>query len=113
MIYEQVKISPMRGFRFKMLEDFRYKDVLVPKGYITNGADVPRIFWSFFPPYRSDYFPAVILHDYLCDQEKYKKADDYFEQMMRDIKMSELTIFVMSSAVRVYHWWKYGTALLH
>ena len=30
--------------------EYRYKDIAVPEGYETNGADIPRLFWSWTPP---------------------------------------------------------------
>lgn len=50
--------------RFMLLEDYVTPEVTVPKGMITDGATVPRIFWSLFPPYYK-YFPAAIVHDYM------------------------------------------------
>jgi len=37
----------------------------VPKGYVANGASVPRVYWSIFgSPLTSDHTIPVILHDY-------------------------------------------------
>lgn len=105
-MYNLVKTSPLPNLRFQLLKSFSYKDVTVPKGYKTNGADVPRIFWSFFPPYRSDYLPAVIVHDYLCDIGEYKKADDYFESIMIELNIGKVTVFVMVGSVRIYHFFR-------
>lgn len=48
----------------------RYKDsvawVYVPRGYLTDGASVPRIFWNLIPPW-GKYGQAAIVHDYLCE----------------------------------------------
>ena len=40
--------------------------VVVPLGYLTDGASVPRIFWNLIPPW-GKYGQAAILHDYLCE----------------------------------------------
>lgn len=40
--------------------------VLIPAGYLTDGASVPRPFWSFIPPW-GQYGQAAVVHDYLCD----------------------------------------------
>ncbi|HEG8091000.1 TPA: DUF1353 domain-containing protein [Campylobacter jejuni] len=72
-------VKPYDEDKFELIEDYRvnltvkYKgqdktlDFIIPAGYKTNGADIPRCFWSMFPPYRSEYFSAVVIHDYLCD----------------------------------------------
>lgn len=36
----------------------------LPAGLITDGASVPRVFWSFFPP-DGLYRAATVLHDWL------------------------------------------------
>jgi hypothetical protein len=40
--------------------------VEVPKGYLTDGASIPRPFWNILPPW-GRYGQAAIVHDYLCD----------------------------------------------
>lgn len=39
--------------------------VVVPVGFVTDGASVPRALWPFLPPWGSYSRPAVI-HDLLC-----------------------------------------------
>lgn len=59
---------------WKLEESFNYdigylgsgRTVKVPKGFLTDGASVPRVFWSFLPPWGL-YGQAAILHDFLCD----------------------------------------------
>ncbi|SFV63525.1 hypothetical protein MNB_SV-14-1023 [hydrothermal vent metagenome] len=91
------------------MEEYRYKDVVVPVGFVTNGADIPRVFWSFYPPNRSDYLPAVIVHDYLCwmakktdDDTLYEKADEYFKEILEALGISEFDVFVLHGGVRFY-----------
>ena len=60
-------------FKSELIEEIT---VEVPKGYKTNGANIPRIFWSIFPPNSPEYLSAVIAHDYLCDKSSYKLADE-------------------------------------
>lgn len=108
ILYSQIKLSPMRNHKFKLLEDINYKDVTVPKGYRTDGASVPRIFWSLFPPNRTDYLPAAIIHDYLTDLEEYRKADDYFSEIFNELHIDKFSKFFMVGAVRLYHLLRYG-----
>ena len=37
------KVQPYDIHRFLLLEDFTYEGIMVPKGYITNGVDIPRL----------------------------------------------------------------------
>jgi hypothetical protein len=105
--YTQLKLQPLSNHKFKLLEDVKYEDVVIPKGYKTNGADIPRIFWSIYPPNRSDYLPAVVVHDYLCDKGEYKKADDLFEKSLKELGVKRFDRFVLVGAVRLYHRIKY------
>ena len=108
MKYTQVKLQPLQSHKFKLLDDLEYKDVVVPKGYKTNGADIPRVFWSIYPPNRSDFLPAVIIHDYLCDKGEYRKADDLFEECLKELGVKRFDVVVLVGAVRLYHRLKYG-----
>jgi len=51
------------------------QQVVIPKGFVTDLASVPRAFWIALPPCEK-YTPATVLHDYLywvqdssCDRE--------------------------------------------
>ena len=106
--YKNVKISPLEGDRYIVLEDIKYKDTIIPKGYKTNGANIPRILWAIWPPNRSNYMPAVIVHDYLCDMEEYKKADEYFLEILLYLNVPKVTTFLFYHFVKYYHRIKYG-----
>jgi hypothetical protein len=51
----------------KVLEDFRYISsygvIKVPKGFLSDGASVPRPFWAIFSPFNGDYFEAALIHE--------------------------------------------------
>lgn len=86
-----LKVIPTEDNKYILTEDYYYKYDLVPKGYKTNGADIPRIFWWFVPPFKPKYLPAVIVHDYLCDQGNYEYADSVFQEMLLEIEDSFAT----------------------
>lgn len=106
-MYSQVKLQPLKNNKFKILEEIVYKDIKVLQNYETNGVDIPRIFWFFIPPNKSDILPAVIIHDFLCDKEEYKKADDYFEEVLVELGIKNLDRFLLVKSVRLYHTIKY------
>lgn len=56
-----------KGFKFYFddVNGNRYW-VNIPAGYLTDGASVPRAFWSIIPPW-GNYGQAAIVHDYLCE----------------------------------------------
>jgi len=102
-----VTVSPTNNNKYTVCNNVVYKDIVIPKGYTTNGANVPRIFWSIVPPFNPKYLPAVIIHDYLCDLEMYVKADKYFEEVLIYIEDSVITRS-MVIAVKLYHRFRYN-----
>ena len=108
-LYEATKITPLGIDMYRVLEDFKYYDIVVPAGFETNGANVPRILWSFFPPNRSDYMPAVIVHDYLTDKDEYGKADFLFDKLLKELMIQPITHFCLVKAVKIYHLIRYRT----
>ena len=67
-------ITQLKNWRIWRLEqDFIYevgdkgsgKKIVVPKGFVTDGASIPQIFWVFLPTWGS-YSRAAVVHDYLC-----------------------------------------------
>ena len=103
---EYPAVRPTHDNKFILLEKYVYRGVVVPEGYKTNGADVPRVFWSIIPPFKPKYLPAVIVHDYLCDMGEYKLADKYFEMILMSIEDS-IETKSMIKAVKLYHKVKY------
>jgi len=108
MRYSDVKLSPMRDHRFKLIASLRFRGVVVPKGYRTDGASVPRLFWWLFPPNRTDYLPCAIIHDYLCDMGRFKEADEMFRACLEELRVDWFSRTVMYLAVRIYHLIRYG-----
>jgi hypothetical protein len=103
IVYDTCKVSPTSGNRYVLLEQY----LMVPAGYRTNGANIPMIFWWVTPPFKPEYLPAVIVHDYLCDKEEYVEADKYFEEILYGIDKCWRT-WLMVKFVKLYHFIKYG-----
>ena len=101
------KVQPTINNKYVLLEHYQVENVRVPKGYETNGADVPKLFWWFVPPFKPKFLPAIIIHDYLCEKEEYKLADNLFESTLFAIEKSFVTK-TMVKFVRIYHKIKYG-----
>lgn len=103
-----LQVQPTSDNRYLLTKPFRIdKDLVIPAGYKTNGADIPRIFWWIIPPFKPKYLPAVVAHDWLCDKGSYKRADDVFKKMLFEIEKSFET-WLMVKAVRIYHKIRYG-----
>jgi hypothetical protein len=69
----KVHAEPLRESPFEVIEEFEfYSDIFedltvsIEKGYRTNFASVPRIFWAIIPPI-GRYSKATVVHDWLID----------------------------------------------
>ncbi|MBE3607066.1 DUF1353 domain-containing protein [Campylobacter sp. RM13119] len=100
-------LKPYDKDKFELVEDYAYGDIMVPKGYKTDGANVPRIFWSIFPPNSPEYLSAIVIHDYLCDRKEYFLADRMLKRMMKALGVAEWKIWCFYTACRLYHKIKY------
>lgn len=81
----------------------------VPKGYVTNGASVPRAYWSLFgSPLTSDYTVPVILHDYhaALRQRSPDEVNRMFYEALRAAGVGEQKSKVLFYAVSQFgpHW---------
>lgn len=79
------------------------KMVTVPRGFVTDLASVPRLFWIAFPPC-GKYTPAAVVHDYLywtqpidCNQEC---ADNILLMAMKESNVNVTTRNAIYFAVR-------------
>ena len=113
-------LSPLSNGNYILSRGYRIKlnngDLIqIDRGYQTNGADIPRIFWRLYPPYAPEYMPAVLIHDYLCDksietakdkkelQEKFLYADNAFREILEKLNISKSKITLFYNAVRLWH----------
>ena len=97
-------LQPAVDNTFIVTEEYVIKGVAVPAGYKTNGADIPRIAWSYIAPNTPKYMPAIVVHDYLCDEGEYEYADKMFEEILLEIENSFKTR-LMVKAVKLYTRW--------
>lgn len=42
--------------------------IIVPAGFVSDGASTPKVLWVFFPPWDKRYAVATIIHDYLYSE---------------------------------------------
>lgn len=106
--YSKFKLQPLKNHKFKVVLSVKVCDIIIPSGFISDGASIPRLFWVLFPPNRTDYLPCAVLHDYLCDKGEYKKADECFKQCLHKLEVDKFSRVLLYSAVRIYHKLRYG-----
>jgi len=104
--YQELVLSPRPNHVYEVANDFSICGINVPSGYRTNGADIPRIFWFFFPPNDSTMMPAVVVHDFLCSvaatKPEYIHADDKFNEVCLSIGVSKFRRLVYYFAISLY-----------
>ncbi len=103
-----LKVEETPSGLWKVVEDFSYhnkKDdiIVVPAGFLTDFASVPRIFWTLIPRY-GKYTSASVLHDYLYSikERSREESDRIFLDAMKVLKVSWWKRRVMWSAVRMF-----------
>ena len=77
--------------------------IVVPRGFVTDFASVPRVFWTIFPKH-GEYTRAAIVHDFLYWEQRCSRdqADELFDIVMEDSEVDSTTRFTIYAAVRVW-----------
>lgn len=100
---------------WRIEEPLTYDDVngsvTVPKGFVTDGASVPRALWMFVPSW-GRYSRAAVVHDYLLVRIESgtphplamtrKDADFVFKRAMENCGVNRGRRWFMFLAVRAY-----------
>lgn len=107
-------VTPISSTEWKLMESLQYtvfkKSFIVPAGFITDFASVPRIFWSRYAAWDIHYGPPAILHDFLYQGQVVprKEADEMFLELMRLAGVSLWTRYRFYFAVRMFGAWAYA-----
>ncbi len=69
--------------QFSYESDLLGRRIVIPKGFRTDGASVPRLFWNIIPPW-GRYGMAAVIHDYLYRWQRTSRrmADDTLLEAM-------------------------------
>jgi hypothetical protein len=88
-----------KGSKYALAEEYTYKDVTIPIGYLTDGVSYKfRLVGVFINRFDPLYIEAAVVHDYLTDQGDWDKANKYFEELLPKTK----TTWCMVAAVNSY-----------
>lgn len=82
MNYGELVVTKVGSRKWKVVEDWHTPFGVIPKGKITNGANVPWIFWWFIRP-EGDLFEASVFHDVYYNEAYETKA--YADKSFREI----------------------------
>lgn len=80
----------------------QYKEVIVPRGFVTDLASIPQVFWSLLRP-DGEYAYAAIVHDYLYwfQTRSREESDAILKFGMQDFSIPAPTIETIYRAVRL------------
>lgn len=98
----QIKIKAA-GSRYMVVEEFEYGGVVVEKGFVSDGASVPKSCWQItYPPYHPKVITAAIVHDkcYATGALSREAADKLFRDMLTLNRANDNKIALMYKAIR-------------
>lgn len=125
--FKSIKIKPTKSkytmfgktSRYELLEDVTYVTtvwskvdrITIPKGFIFDGASIPKIFWILvWSPWDTDILWAALVHDYLYSKryKNRKYCDDVLLEWMVNSGASKHKRFLIYWAVRLFWWSHYN-----
>jgi hypothetical protein len=120
-----IKITPLDKTRYQVTRELTVKTSYgifnIPRGFIFDGASIPRIFWPFIGhPFNGKYIKSALVHDYLYDavfkifetgeyNRAYKaavQADKIFKELLKRENGKERSN-VLFGAVRFYSFFRF------
>jgi len=100
---------------WQLTKDFSYtsdmlgRDIIVPRGYFTDLASVPRIFRFIVPVANAKNRRAAVVHDYLCTHgvsegiiKNQKEADQVFREALQVAGLGKIRRNLLYFPVRCY-----------
>jgi hypothetical protein len=83
-------------------EQMTLRNIIVPIGFVTDFASIPRVFWSILPK-DGPYAFAAVIHDHLYweQSESREAADLTFRYAMEDFKVDSVSVNLIYAAVRL------------
>ncbi len=111
--YSVRKWQLMENWQYELItDDGKLNTIIIPKGFVFDGASIPRIFWFFLSPIGLLLIPALI-HDYgykynqlwIIENVKpvayMKKAGQkYWDNLFRDVGNNVNNIIVINTIAR-------------
>jgi len=101
-----IKLKMVDYSHYVLIEDVKIDEYIIPKNFKTDGASIPKIFWSIFGcPFVGKYVKAAILHDYLYSgyvNITFHKANLKFYKNMRKSGVSKIKSFIMFKIVEIF-----------
>jgi hypothetical protein len=108
----KLRVEDNDGFPFVLLEPLVYdsallqRTIVVPAGFKTDYASIPRILWVALPPV-GRYDKDAVVHDFLYQHNGVtrKQADDVLREAMEVSRVRRSQRDTIYAGVRVGGWW--------
>lgn len=117
-LYARLSISPIWHNRWVLSKSFTYyrgikwskNKITIPKGFIFDGASLPRVFYIIWTPMWTDTLIAALLHDYIyrIQTMSRQEADELFNEVMIVTDVNTFKRINYYLWVRIWGWvaWK-------
>lgn len=121
----ELELRYLNGKKWEILAPFEYcvgapdgwPIVVIPSGFITDFASIPRIFWNILPP-TGKYGKAAVVHDWLYRYPKLQfikggklvpitkeLCDDIFDEAMGVLGVGIVTKSILFYGVHYFGGW--------
>lgn len=100
VIHKSKKISVYENIMRKVGTDIT---IQIPKGFVCDGASVPRFLWAIFPPFHR-WTDSAIIHDFLYKTQfiDRKICDKIFLDCMLEDGVNKIVAYLFYYNVRVF-----------
>lgn len=99
-----------RDFTYEVGDKGSGRKIVVPRGFMVDGASVPQFLWNILPAW-GQYSRAAVIHDYLCyrlndgrphpEGMTRKITDDVFNEAMEVCNTNRVVRWFMYAGVRI------------
>lgn len=100
VIHKTNKVSIYENYTRKIGDNIT---VQIPKGFISDGASIPRILWGIFPPLHK-WTDSAIIHDFLYKTQfiDRKVCDEIFLKCMLEDRVNKIVSYLFYFSVRLF-----------
>ena len=99
------RIKLIKKFEVEFQDGKDHHYFTIPKGFVSDGASIPKIFWSLgFTPFQGKTLPASLVHDYFYKNHipDRKFADYCFYHLLKKYKVNFVKRFIYWFFVRLF-----------
>ena len=112
---DEVYLTPISDNTYQLTRELKAFDgkkyYVVPEGFVTDYASIPRILWPVLNPQEHKTIPPAILHDfmYACPNDITRvEADSIFYSALIDNLVNPVKAYAYYVAVRLFGWKYYN-----